>query len=102
MSKTISVRGLAAAVESAVKVVAAKNQVQFASGLHIGPIISGKVARDLKEISQAQNVASALAHQLSSGKEGAALGGALKPAVLIQDGIVLCGFISPETVAFEE
>lgn len=100
MSKTISVRSLSAAVESAVKVVTAKNQVQFASGLHIGPIIAGKVVRDLKEISQAQNVASALTHQLSS--EAAALGAALKPAVLIQDGIVLCGFIAPEAVAFEE
>lgn len=102
MSKTISVRNLSAAVESAVKVVAAKNKVQFATGLHIGPIISGKVARDLKEISQAQNVAAALTQQLSSGKEAAALGGALKPAVLIQEGIVLCGFIAPETIAFEE
>ena len=100
---TISAKQLSAAVESAVNVVAAKNKVQFASGLHIGPIISGKTVRGLTEISQAQNVANALTQQLASGKEAAALGGAgaLEPAVLIREGIILCGFIAPETVTFE-
>lgn len=100
---TISAKQLAAAVESAVHVVAAKNKIQFASGLHVGPILTGKTVRGITEISQAQNVANALTHELSAGKEAAALGGAgaLEPAVLIREGIILCGFIAPETVTFE-
>jgi|SRR5579864_127851 len=100
---TISVKQLAAAVESAVNVVAAKNKVQFASGLHIGPTISGKTVRGITEIAQAQNVATSLTQHLASGKGAAALGlSGAEPAVLIREGIVLCGFIAPEVVTFEE
>jgi hypothetical protein len=46
---TISIKDLSAAVDRAVKVVAEKNKVQFAS---IGPTISGKTVRGITEIAQ--------------------------------------------------
>jgi hypothetical protein len=100
---TISIKNLSAAVDRAVKVVAEKNKVQFASGLRIGPTISGKTVRGITEIAQAEQVAGALTRELSAGKDAAASGLAgAEPAVLIREGIILCGFIAPEAVTFEE
>ena len=103
---TISVKELSAAVDHAVKVVSEKNKVQFASGLHIGPTISGKTVRGIKEIAQAEAVASQLTHEISGGGKkggsGSLAGAPLEPAVLLREGLIICGFIAPEIVTFEQ
>lgn len=51
----------------------------------------------------AEQVAGALTRELSAGKDAATSGLAgAEPAVLIREGIILCGFIAPEAVTFEE
>jgi hypothetical protein len=99
---TISVKQLSAAVEKAAKAVAEKNKAQFASGVRIGPTISGKVARPTN-MAQAQKLATDLTRSLS-GKGGAlaAAKSAVEPAVLIRGGEIICGFISPEGIQFRE
>ena len=93
---SISLKNLSAAVEKAAQVVAEKNQTTFASGLHIGPTISGKVARP-KDFAQAEKLASDLTNSLThTGGPFAAAGAALEPAVLIRGGVIICGFIAPE------
>jgi len=103
---TISIKQLSAAVEHAVKTVAEKNKVQFASGLHVGPTISGKTVRGVKEIAQAESIANQLTHAFSGGGRAgvtASLARArLEPAVLVRDGLILCGFIAPEVTSFVE
>jgi hypothetical protein len=95
---TISIKNLAAAVERAGKAVAEKNKVQFASGFIMRPTISGRQIRPVTEIAHAEKVASALTQEVA-GSVG--LAGA-EPAVLIAGGHIICGFISPEAVTFEE
>ena len=95
---SISVKNLSAAVERAVKVVEQKNKAQFASGLFLGPIIAGKQLAAVTEIAQAERVADALTQELA-GQPG--LSGA-ESAVLIRNGIIICGFIAPEDIAFAE
>lgn len=93
----VSIKNFAAAVERAVKMVEQKNKVQFASGLHISPTISGRQIRAVTEIAQAERVAGAMTQEVAT---VAGLAGA-EPAVLIRGGVIICGFIAPEVV-FEE
>src|SRR5215470_6685500 len=93
---SISIKNFSAAVDAAAKLAAEKNQTQLAQGLHIGPIITGKVARP-KDLGQAQTLAADLTSNLT--RAGAPLAGAgagIEPAVLIRGGIIICGFIAPE------
>jgi hypothetical protein len=98
---TISLKELSAAVEKAAKQVGEKNQAQFASGIRIGPTISGKVARP-KDLAQAERIATDLTRSLTGGGAVAAAGAAVEPAVLIHGGVIICGFIAPEGLQFEE
>jgi hypothetical protein len=99
---TISLKELSAAVEKAAKQAGEKNQAQFASGIRIGPTISGKVARP-KDLAQAERIATDLTRSLTGGGGAlAAAGAAVEPAVLIHGGVIICGFIAPEGLQFEE
>jgi hypothetical protein len=93
---TISIKNLSAAVEKAAKHASEKNQAQFGAGIHIGPIITGKVARP-QDFAQAEKLASDLTAHVA-GTEGAlaAAQGSLEPAVLLRGGVIICGFIAPE------
>lgn len=95
---TISVKNLSAAVDRAVKAVEQKNKVQFASGLRLGPIISGRQVRGVTEIAQAEKIAGALTQELAASPE---LAGS-ESAVLIRNGVIICGFIAPEVAILEE
>lgn len=95
---TISIKNLAAAAERAGKAVAEKNKVQFASGFIMRPTISGRQIRAVTDIAHAEKVASALTHELAA---SAGLAGA-EPAVLITGGHIICRFLPPEAVTFEE
>lgn len=99
---SISIKNLSAAVEKAARLAAEKNHAQFAAGIHIGPIITGKVARP-QDFAHAEQLASDLATHVASGDGAlAAIRGSLEPAVLVRGGLIICGFISPEVEFVEQ
>lgn len=101
MSKpaALAIKDLNKAVEEA----ASRLKVKTESGLHIGPIIMGKIVRPpVADIKTVEEAATSIASHLGSSHSAALSGIKLEPAVLIRPGgPIICGFISPEVALLE-